>query len=108
MGDLPYSFIHHLREALLELKPPAGTIPSTKETKNGAPRAFARIPVSGQDGFYVGNGNDLRLSGSRIANCVTITTSGGTPPTSDPENAAPRISSAAFVRRWSFGHTASG
>ena len=60
VGDLPYSFIHHLREALLELKPPAGTIPSTKETKMVHRVHSLEFPYRMvKHGFYVGNGQDI-------------------------------------------------
>lgn len=60
VGDLPYSFIHHLREALLELKPPTGTAPSTKQTKLVHRVHSLEFPYRMvKRGFYVGNGNDM-------------------------------------------------
>jgi hypothetical protein len=54
VGDLPYSFMHHLREALLVLEP------KTKETKLVHRVHSLEFPyrmVKG--GFYMGNGTDL-------------------------------------------------
>lgn len=54
VGDLPYSFIHHLREALIVLDP------ATKDTKLVHRVHSPEFPyrmVKG--GFYVGNGTDL-------------------------------------------------
>jgi hypothetical protein len=54
VGDLPYSFMHHLREALLELKP------ESKESKLVHRVHSLELPyrmVKG--GFYMGNGAEL-------------------------------------------------
>lgn len=54
VGDLPYSFMHHLREALLVLDP------KTKESKLVHRVHSLEFPyrmVKG--GFYIGNGTDL-------------------------------------------------
>lgn len=60
VGDLPYSFIHHLREALLELKPSIGTTPSTKQTKLVHRVHSLEFPYRMvKRGFYIGNGNDM-------------------------------------------------
>jgi hypothetical protein len=53
-GDLPYSFIHHLREALLVLEP------RVKETKLVHRVHSLEFPYRMvKSGFYVGNGPDL-------------------------------------------------
>lgn len=60
VGDLPYSFIHHLREALMELQPPAGNSPSPKETKMVHRVHSLEFPYRMvKHGFYVGNGHDM-------------------------------------------------
>ena len=60
VGDLPYSFIHHLREALMELKPPTGEEPSTKETKMVHRVHSLEFPYRMvKRGFYVGNGPNV-------------------------------------------------
>lgn len=60
VGDLPYSFIHHLREALMVLKPPAGDAPSTKDSKMVHRVHSLEFPYRMiKHGFYVGNGPDL-------------------------------------------------
>lgn len=55
VGDLPYSFIHHLRETLLEL---GGT--DSKETKMVHRVHSLEFPYRMvKSGFYIGNGADL-------------------------------------------------
>jgi len=54
LGDLPYSFIHHLREALLELDP------NSKQTKLVHRVHSLEFPYRMvKRGFYIGNGSDL-------------------------------------------------
>lgn len=58
--DLPYSYIHHLREALMILKPRTGEEPSTKDSKlvyrvHSLEFLYRMV----KNGFYVGNGPDL-------------------------------------------------
>jgi hypothetical protein len=54
MGDLPYSFMHHLREALLVLDPKA------KQTKLVHRVHSLEFPYRMvKSGFYIGNGPDL-------------------------------------------------
>lgn len=54
VGDLPYSFMHHLREALLTLQPGPK---DTKLVHRVHSLEFPYRMVKG--GFYVGNGTDL-------------------------------------------------
>ncbi|MDG4553470.1 MAG: hypothetical protein P9E24_04370 [Candidatus Competibacter sp.] len=54
VGDLPYSFMHHLREALLELEP------NNKRTKLVHRVHSLEFPYRMiKSGFYIGNGDDL-------------------------------------------------
>jgi len=59
-NDLPYPFIHHLREALMVLKPRTDDKPSTKDSKMVHRVHSLEFPyrmVKG--GFYLGNGAAL-------------------------------------------------
>jgi hypothetical protein len=57
---LPYPFIHHLREALMVLKPRTDDSPSTKDSKMVHRVHSLEFPYSMvKKGFYVGNGTDL-------------------------------------------------
>lgn len=59
-NDLPYSFIHHLREALMVLKPGAGDSLAAKETKLVHRVHSMEFPYRMvKKGFYIGNGADL-------------------------------------------------
>ncbi|MEI7429287.1 MAG: hypothetical protein WCL27_02450 [Betaproteobacteria bacterium] len=59
-NDLPYSFIHHLREALLILEPETDGKPSAKESKLVHRVHSLEVPYRMvKKGFYVGNGSDL-------------------------------------------------
>ena len=59
-NDLPYSFIHHLREALMTLKPRSDDQPSTKDSKMVHRVHSLDFPYRMiKNGFYVGNGSDL-------------------------------------------------
>ncbi len=54
VGDLPYSFMHHLREALLELEP------QSKQSKLVHRVHSLEFPYRMiKSGFYMGNGPDL-------------------------------------------------
>jgi hypothetical protein len=56
IGDLPYSFMHHLREALLELDP------NGKQSKLVHRVHSLEFPYRMvKSGFYIGNGSDLAL-----------------------------------------------
>jgi hypothetical protein len=58
--DLPYSFIHHLREALLILEPETNGKPSPKDSKLVHRVHSLEVPYRMvKKGFYVGNGSDL-------------------------------------------------
>jgi len=60
VGDLPYPFIHHLREALMTLKPATGEQPSPKDSKMVHRVHSLDFPYRMvRNGFYVGNGPDL-------------------------------------------------
>jgi hypothetical protein len=54
VGDLPYSFMHHLREALLTLQP---SVKESKLVHRVHSLEFPYRMVKG--GFYMGNGTDL-------------------------------------------------
>lgn len=54
VGDLPYSFIHHLREALLELEP-AGKQSKLVHRVHSLEFPYRMV----KSGFYMGNGPDL-------------------------------------------------
>jgi hypothetical protein len=59
-NDLPYAFIHHLREALMVLKPRTDDKPSTKDSKMVNRVHSLEFPyrmVKG--GFYLGNGAEM-------------------------------------------------
>ena len=59
-NDLPYPFIHHLREALMVLKPKTDNLPSTKDSKMVHRVHSLEFPYRMvRNGFYVGNGTDL-------------------------------------------------
>ena len=59
-NDLPYAFIHHLREALMVLKPRTDDKPSTKDSKMVHRVHSLEFPYRMiKEGFYVGNGADL-------------------------------------------------
>jgi len=59
-NDLPYPFIHHLREALMVLKPRTDDKPSTKDSKMVHRVHSLEFPYRMvKKGFYVGNGTDL-------------------------------------------------
>ena len=59
-GDLPYPFIHHLREALMMLKPATGDTPSPKDSKMVHRVHALDFPYRMvKNGFYVGNGADM-------------------------------------------------
>lgn len=59
-NDLPYPFIHHLREALLVLKPRTDDRPTTKDSKMVHRVHSLEFPYRMvKHGFYVGNGTDL-------------------------------------------------
>lgn len=59
-NDLPYPFIHHLREALMVLKPRTGDAPSTKDSKMVHRVHSLEFPYRMvKNGFYVGNGSQL-------------------------------------------------
>lgn len=59
-SDLPYPFIHHLREALLVLEPRTDDQPSTKDSKMVHRVHSLEFPYRMvRNGFYVGNGTDL-------------------------------------------------
>jgi len=54
VGDLPYSFMHHLREALMELEP------NSKQSKLVHRVHSLEFPYRMiKSGFYIGNGDDL-------------------------------------------------
>ena len=60
LGDLPYSFIHHLREALMTLKPRSDDLPSTKDSKMVHRVHSLEFPYRMvKKGFYVGNGKEF-------------------------------------------------
>ena len=59
-NDLPYPYIHHLREALMVLQPRTDEKPSTKDSKMVHRVHSLDFPYRMiKNGFYVGNGNDL-------------------------------------------------
>ena len=59
-SDLPYPYLHHLREALLVLKPRTDEAPSTKDSKMVHRVHSLEFPYRMiKKGFYVGNGPDL-------------------------------------------------
>ena len=59
-NSLPYPFIHHLREALMVLKPRTDDKPSTKDSKMVHRVHSLEFPYRMvKKGFYVGNGLDL-------------------------------------------------
>ena len=59
-NDLPYPYLHHLREALLVLKPRTDEAPSTKDSKMVHRVHSLEFPYRMiKKGFYVGNGPDL-------------------------------------------------
>ena len=59
-GDLPYPFIHHLREALMMLKPATDDTPSPKDSKMVHRVHSLDFPYRMvKKGFYVGNGADM-------------------------------------------------
>ena len=59
-NELPYSFIHHLREALMVLKPRTNDDPSTKDSKMVHRIHSLEFPFRMiKNGFYVGNGLEL-------------------------------------------------
>jgi hypothetical protein len=59
-NDLPYPYLHHLREALLVLKPRTDDAPSTKDSKMVHRVHSLEFPYRMiKKGFYVGNGTDL-------------------------------------------------
>lgn len=59
-NDLPYPFIHHLREALLVLKPRTDDRPTTKDSKMVHRVHSLEFPYRMvKHGFYVGCGTDL-------------------------------------------------
>ena len=59
-NDLPYPYIHHLREALMVLKPPTDDKPSTKDSKMVHRVHSLDFPYRMiKNGFYVGNGGEL-------------------------------------------------
>ena len=59
-SDLPYPFIHHLREALMVLKPRTDDHASSKDSKMVHRVHSLEFPYRMvKNGFYVGNGTDL-------------------------------------------------
>ncbi len=59
-NNLPYPFIHHLREALLVLQPRTNDEPTTKDSKMVHRVHSLEFPYRMvKRGFYVGNGEDL-------------------------------------------------
>jgi hypothetical protein len=59
-NDLPYPFIHHLREALMVLQPRTDDKPSSKDSKMVHRVHSLEFPYRMvKQGFYVGNGPDL-------------------------------------------------
>ena len=54
VGDLPYSFVHHLREALLEVDP-AGKQSKLVHRVHSLEFPYRMI----KNGIYIGNGSDL-------------------------------------------------
>ena len=59
-NDLPYPFIHHLREALMVLQPRTDEKPSSKDSKMVHRVHSLEFPYRMvKKGFYVGNGADL-------------------------------------------------
>ena len=59
-NDLPYPFIHHLREALMVLKPRTDDKPSTKDSKMVHRVHSLEFPYRMiKKGFYVGNDAEL-------------------------------------------------
>ena len=59
-NDLPYPYIHHLREALMVLKPRTDDGNSPKDSKMVHRVHSLEFPYRMiKDGFYVGNGSDL-------------------------------------------------
>ena len=58
VNDLPYPLMHHLREALIEIKPKTKT---SKLVHRVHSLEFPYRMVKG--GFYIGNGNDLAFYG---------------------------------------------
>ena len=59
-NDLPYPYLHHLREALMVLKPRTDDKPSTKDSKMVHRVHSLECPYRMiKKGFYVGNGSDL-------------------------------------------------
>lgn len=59
-NELPYPFIHHLREALMVLQPRTDDNPSTKDSKMVHRIHSLEFPYRMiKKGFYVGNGPDL-------------------------------------------------
>ncbi len=59
-ASLPYSFMHHLREALMVLQPRTDDQPSTKDSKMVHRVHSLEFPYRMvRHGFYVGNGKDL-------------------------------------------------
>ena len=59
-NDLPYPFIHHLREALMVLKPRTDDKPSSKDSKMVHRVHSLEFPYRMvKRGFYLGNGADL-------------------------------------------------
>lgn len=59
-NELPYPFIHHLREALMVLKPRTDDNPSTKDSKMVHRIHSLEFPYRMiKKGFYVGNGEEL-------------------------------------------------
>lgn len=59
-NNLPYPYIHHLREALMVLKPRTNDKPSSKDSKMVNRVHSMEFPYRMvKNGFYVGNGADL-------------------------------------------------
>ena len=59
-NDLPYPYIHHLREALMVLQPRTDDKPSTKDSKMVHRVHSLEFPYRMvKRGFYLGNGADL-------------------------------------------------
>ena len=59
-SELPYPFIHHLRETLMVLRPKTNDEPSTKDSKMVHRIHSLEFPYPMvRKGFYVGSGSDL-------------------------------------------------
>jgi hypothetical protein len=81
VGDLPYSFMHHLREALLEVDP---TGKQSKLVHRVHSLEFPYRMI--KSGFYMGNGDRSGFLPDAVARgrCAAITTVGGVRPICGP------------------------